>query len=293
MVAAHKTARVTVAYSADERMAMPLAASIASAIANFKSADSFLDVVVVGSGLSPRSASRIFPHSADASRFRFRIVSPPAISTEEIDLGRYGVAALYRLLIPQLLPDCSRAIYLDADTIVEQDLRELWEEACGEAALWARQDWMFPVMSHPYLQEKQKWLGMQPDDPYFNSGVLVFDLDVWRDADLGNQVLSFLRANIAHCSWFDQDALNAVLRGRWKPLNARWNRYSSEISSREAAGIIHYIGAEAKPWLAHAEPNWANRRFLHYLQTTAWATSPDPGRQPAEGRRRVADQETC
>jgi lipopolysaccharide biosynthesis glycosyltransferase len=288
-----KTTQVTLAYSADERMAMPLAASIASAVANFAAPDAFLDVVVVDAGLSPRSASRIFPLSADPSRFRFRIISPPAMSTEGIDLGRYGVAALYRLLIPQLLRECRRAIYLDADTIVEQDLFELWAEARGEGALWARQDWMFPVMSHPYLQDRQKWLGMEPDDPYFNSGVLVFDLDVWRATDLGNQVLSFLRANSAHCCWFDQDALNAVLRGRWNPLGARWNRYSSEISSSGAAGIIHYIGAEAKPWLDQAQPNWANRRFVRYLQTTAWATGPDPARQLAADRHTSANQETC
>jgi len=291
-VAAHKMTRVTVAYSADERMAMPLAASIASAVANFQAPDTFLDVVVIDAGLSPGSVGRILPLSADASRFRFRIIAPPTISTEGIDLRRYGVAALYRLLVPQLLPDCRRAIYLDADTIVEQDLCELWEEARGEAALWARQDWMFPVMAHPYLEERQQWFGMQPDDPYFNSGVLVLDLDLWRDKDLGNQVLSFLRANSALCSWCDQDALNAVLRGRWKPLSARWNRYPSEISRIEAAGIIHYIGAEAKPWLAQAEANLANRRFLYYLQTTGWATSPDPGRRSAADRHKIADQET-
>jgi lipopolysaccharide biosynthesis glycosyltransferase len=269
-------ARVTVAYSADERMAMALAASIASAVANFRSPYASLDVVVVDAGLSPLSARRLFPVWADPARFRFRILAPPVISTEGLDLGRYGIAALHRLMIPQLLPDCRRAIYLDADTIVENDLRELWEETTGEAVLWARQDWMFPVMSHPYLQERQKWFHMQPDDPYFNSGVLVLDLDLWRDNDLARQVLEFLRANSALCSWADQDALNVVLRGRWKPLDTRWNRYPAEISQIEEAAIIHYIGAEAKPWLEQAEANLANRRFQHYLETTKWARGPNP-----------------
>jgi lipopolysaccharide biosynthesis glycosyltransferase len=267
--------RVTVSYSADERMAMALAASIASAIANFRSPDACLDVAVVDAGLSTLSASRLFPVWADAARFRFRILAPPVISTEGLDLGRYGMAALHRLTIPQLLPDCRRAIYLDADTIVENDLRELWEETIGEAALWARQDWMFPAMSHPFLQERQKWFHMQPDDPYFNSGVLVLDLDVWRDNDIATQVLEFLRANSAQCSWADQDALNVVLRGRWKPLGARWNRYPAEVSRIEAAAVIHYIGAEAKPWLEQAEASLANRRFQHYLQTTWWARGPN------------------
>jgi lipopolysaccharide biosynthesis glycosyltransferase len=261
---------VTVVYSADERMALPLAASIASAVSNFQTPGASLEVVVVDGGLSRASANRIFPALPDTARFRFRVVTPPSIRTQGIDLRRYGIAALYRLGLPRLLPGHRRAIYLDADTIVEHDLMELWEEARGNAPLWARQDWMFPLMSHPFLHDRCAGLGMQPDDPYFNSGVLVLDLDEWRAKRYGGRVLEFLRANDAHCPWLDQDALNAVFRGRWKPLSPRWNRYPAEVVRREPSGIIHYVGAGAKPWLNQGDASLPSQRFLHYLHTTNW-----------------------
>ena len=261
---------VTLAYAADERMAMPLAASIASAALNFRTPDASLDVVVIDGGLSRRSMSRLIPTSLDTARFRFRAITAPSICTQGIALHRYGIAALYRLELPRLLPDCRRTIYLDADTIVEHDLRELWDEADGGAPLWARQDWMFPVMSHPFLRGRCNGLGMRPDDPYFNSGVLVLDLDEWRVGQHGQRVIDFLRANSAHCPWLDQDALNAVFRGRWKPLGPRWNRYPREVEQLEPSGIIHYVGADGKPWLNRTEANLPSRRFQHYLQATAW-----------------------
>ncbi len=261
---------VTLVYAADEQMAMPLAASIVSAVLNFRTPDASLDVVVIDGGLSRTSVSRLFPTSVDHARFRFRVMAASSICTQGIELHRYGVAALQRLELPRLLPDCRRAIYLDADTIVEHDLRELWGETDGDGPVWARQDWMFPVMSHPFLRERCDGLGMEPDDPYFNSGVLVLDLDEWRVRQYGLRVLEFLRANSAHCPWLDQDALNAVFRGRWKPLDPRWNRYPAEVAQLEPSGIIHYIGADGKPWLNRTDTRLPSLRFRHYLQAANW-----------------------
>lgn len=263
---------VTVVYSADELMSLPLAASIASAIANFRDHRKFLEVIVVDGGLSAQSVTRLFPLSAEASRFRFRRVIPDPDSIKDLGFKGYNLAALRRLELPDLLPDNHRVIYLDADTIVQDDLSELWDETQGDGAIWARQDWMFPDASHPYLEERRRWLGMRPGDPYFNSGVLVLDLDVWRKEDLSARVMTFLRANGAYCPWPDQDALNAVFRGRWNPLSARWNRYPAELSDREARGIIHFIGAGQKPWIEGTDETPARQIFQDYVQRTEWRT---------------------
>ena len=41
--------------------------------------------------------------------------------------SRYTEATLYRLLAPQVLPEVERLIYLDADTVVNIDIRSLWQ----------------------------------------------------------------------------------------------------------------------------------------------------------------------
>ncbi|BAL82572.1 hypothetical protein SELR_08640 [Selenomonas ruminantium subsp. lactilytica TAM6421] len=45
-----------------------------------------------------------------------------------VDTAYYTPAALYRILAPKVLPaEVQRLIYLDADTIVNMDIRKLWE----------------------------------------------------------------------------------------------------------------------------------------------------------------------
>ena len=45
--------------------------------------------------------------------------------------GALTVASYYRLLIANLLVEREKAIYLDADLIVEGDLWRLWETSIG------------------------------------------------------------------------------------------------------------------------------------------------------------------
>ncbi len=52
-----------------------------------------------------------------------------------------SVATYYRLRIPEILPqNISKALYLDGDIIVEQDLKELWNLDLSNAVLGAVED---------------------------------------------------------------------------------------------------------------------------------------------------------
>ena len=53
-----------------------------------------------------------------------------------IDKTNVSIATLYRLLMPQVFPDdIKKIIYLDADTIINIDIRELWQVELGDAPL--------------------------------------------------------------------------------------------------------------------------------------------------------------
>ena len=77
----------------------------------------------------------------------------------------------------------------------------------------------------------------------------------------------------------DQDALNAVVEGRWKPLDLRWNLTAglverrhyhpkhSDIAQLQQAvanpGIVHFAGY-LKPWI---QPRLASRWAGDYVET--------------------------
>ena len=73
--------------------------------------------------------------------------------------------AYFRLLMPSLLSDRDRALYLDCDMIIKTDLAELWNTNLEGYALAAVQD---------TLRMRKKCisrLGFGTNDGYFNSGM--------------------------------------------------------------------------------------------------------------------------
>ena len=55
-------------------------------------------------------------------------------------------------------------------------------------------------------------------DAYFNSGVLLINLDYWREHNITQQLLDFVCTNPNKCLLHDQDAINAVLYGKIRRL---------------------------------------------------------------------------
>ena len=100
-------------------------------------------------------------------------------------------------------------------------------------------------------------------DLYFNSGLMVMDLEKWREEKITEQVLGFIENNPEKLRFHDQDALNAILHDRWLELDPRWNAQTymmlQEVEhptiqgqlkwdeARESPAVIHFCG-HAKPW---------------------------------------------
>ena len=87
----------------------------------------------------------------------------------------------YRLFIPKLLPDEKKAIYLDADIIVNLDITELWQtdlENHPLAVVLESEDGAIPARYSKLVIE-----GFVKGENYFNSGVLLMNLEVLREEE--------------------------------------------------------------------------------------------------------------
>ena len=191
--------------------------------------------------------------------------------------ARFGKVAWYRVLLPELLQNAERVLYLDADTIIRRDLSPLWDTDLRDYPVGAVANPLYPFMSRAFLDELQI-----SSDNYFNSGVLLFDLEMWRRENLSDEVLT-RAANQTGQEWPDQNALNVVLRRRWKTLSPEWNaqntifdlpdenlpfpREEVELARRDPA-IIHFIGPY-KPWHYRCKHAWRDLYWFH-LEGTPW-----------------------
>lgn len=140
---------------------------------------------------------------------------------------RLTQAIYYRLLIPDLLlgENVQKAIYLDCDLMLNADISELWNVELGRNVLAAVAETNegCRYVSSPRALRLYKELGIPEKNKYFNSGVLVMNLEEWRKRNITAKVCNYLTENREQVIYHDQDGLNAILWDSWLELPTDWN----------------------------------------------------------------------
>ena len=140
---------------------------------------------------------------------------------------RHGVAMFYRWFIPQLLSkEISKAIYLDADIIVNMDIKDLWKINLEEFPIGAiPQSFQGVTESIMSVFEPCKDGDVTWDD-YFNSGVLLMDLNQLRYDGENSLFTRCLKVLFDHprYRYLDQDTLNFIFGKNFLKLPVKFNR---------------------------------------------------------------------
>jgi lipopolysaccharide biosynthesis glycosyltransferase len=169
-----------------------------------------------------------------------------------------------------------RVLYLDSDIVVIGSIAPLWSTDLNGALLGA--------VDIPGSDRGVSHLGLRAKDGYFNSGVLLIDLQQWRDTEALETVLQYVEANPERMMRdVDQEALNACFHSRKKVLDHQWNAMwpfflrrptgldltTPEIDRvRKEARIIHFNGS-LKPWSYFCD-HPRKTEYIKYLKMTEW-----------------------
>lgn len=200
-------------------------------------------------------------------------VVPPGV-TLPITKRQYTVDAYTRLWAVEFFSEeTDKILYLDADMVVMGSIQELWNVALDR--------YVIAAATIPGSNRCQS-LGIPEHYGYFNSGVLLINLERWRSERLCDLLLAYISANSDKIVDVDQDVLNACLYARRLPLPYIWNvivpfffNYhplgisAHELSAvRRYARIIHF-NSGSKPWhYLCRHPRRAE--YWKYLNKTAW-----------------------
>ncbi|MGC6769263.1 glycosyltransferase family 8 protein [Enterococcus sp. LJL51] len=175
-----------------------------------------------------------------------------------VESDRIPKTAYFRIVIPELFRDkgVERLLYLDCDMVAAADITNLWSVDLSDYLLAAVEDAGF----HHRLEKMELPV---VSTCYFNSGLMLINVDAWLKNDISQKVLNFIDKYPEKLRFHDQDALNAVLHDRWLRLHPSWNAqsYIMERSkqhptaqgeqeyreTRKQPKIIHYSG-HIKPW---------------------------------------------
>ncbi len=172
------------------------------------------------------------------------------------EVGYISKDTYLRFLVPELLSDVSRIIYLDIDLLVRDDLAELWRTDLNGAALAGVAEEQMASNGYP------ESLGMKAGAPYFNAGVLLMDLEKMRELGLASKWKEL--AGGPPFRFMDQDIINIASEGHFKELSMFWNfnlyYYRVYKPQRNKARIIHFTGPE-KPWTNPKAGRHCNREW--------------------------------
>lgn len=175
----------------------------------------------------------------------------------------YTQTIFYRLFIAGLFKKLSKAIYLDCDIIVNCDLAEFYRINIGNNIVGCVVDNV--VRDNRDFQIYTKvTVGVEAKD-YFNSGVLLINLDEYRKENVEEKFLYMIEHYVFKSVAPDQDFLNYVCQDKKMILDEKWNRMPIDDGYEGELKIIHY-NMFMKPWL------YDNVIYEEYFWNTAKTT---------------------
>lgn len=262
---------IPVILSANDRFAPYLDVMIRSIIVN-ASADRQYDIIILYNDISEKNQLWIGRAAEDKENITIRFVRV----SEYFDAGKLfvdqhlSVETYYRLIIPEIMPDYHKILYLDCDMVANHDVAELYDldmgdcivgaakdiDVAGQANLWG--DWK------DYATEK---LQLDCVFDYFQAGVLVVNLDELRKKATSEEMIKLALSNKWRCH--DQDVLNIICKNRVYYIPQQWNTlmsweeqgrsrmqimkmaprtlYGEYMEARKNPYMIHFAGYQ-KPW---------------------------------------------
>lgn len=207
----------------------------------------------------------------------------------------YTIHTYFRLLIPDLLPEYKKVLYLDSDIIVMDDVSGLFNMDISHSSIAGIRDivmagWIngySPDFHIPYLLNRLE-IKKENIYRYVNGGVLLMNLDNIRRQYSAVEMLEY--AQKKRFDMVDQDVLNSLFQDHIFHVPFEWNIspdeqgsfrhnilvyaphdiYSKYMVAHENPKIIHFADRE-KPWdnpsMLFADEFWCILRKTPFYET--------------------------
>jgi lipopolysaccharide biosynthesis glycosyltransferase len=264
---AEQNGTIHIASAFDRHYITPFYVLLTSVFANNRKNSITIHSIATGVSKTEKEEIKNFVLKNNAEIFFYDIDEEYVRKNVVVPINNYfTIATYYRLFLPSLLPvDVKKLLYIDTDAIVLDDLKELYTTDIDGLP--------FGAVSDPYPVIRTD-LGLYEEGKYFNAGVLLIDIENWKQQQVMEKAMRFIADHPEKIRFVDQDALNATQKDKWYRLdgkyNMTWLEVSLQVPKKELVKdkvIIHYTTAH-KPW------NSLGRNKLRYLYHQYLKMSP-------------------
>lgn len=183
-------------------------------------------------------------------------------------IWHYTKAMYYRLLASKFLPlGLDRILYLDPDILVLNPVRPLYDLSLD--------GYLFAAAFHDVISVKEInriRLNPYPIDAYYNSGVLLMNLELQRQRINEQEIFDFVEKNRMKLLMPDQDALNALYAKEIKSVDTRVYNYDArcykyyklvseglcDLDHVMATTVFLHFCGKKKPWKKNYKGKFAS-----------------------------------
>lgn len=175
---------------------------------------------------------------------------------ENLFASRYiNTTSYYRFFCPYILKDLGnikRMLYLDVDMLCIEDISPIFSCDLQNKIAYVVNDFELP--KDEKAKEDRIWGLKLINNQYFNSGMMLINIDRYVEEDIGEKALQLAKSN--DFPYMDQDVLNILLDGKVEfrsSLEYNCKIYFCDESfnkEKDKIKIIHFTGSN-KPWKSY------------------------------------------
>lgn len=246
---------INVAFCLDSKFLMQTCVSITSLLTSAKDKCRYNIYCVLGKDISKQNRKEledsVFKFSND-SKIIF-LNENGSYDNAHIPPGRdeWSKAVYYRLMLPDLIPNADKVIYIDSDTIILRDLIEMNNIDFNDNYVLGCLDFL----NDDVLWEQKYgnyWLHLEKRQ-CINTGMMIMNLKKIRQDNLSEKWIELAKKEV-RC--VDQDVINSTCLGKIGLLPTIYNRavvdktkIKSAITEEDLQKIVilHYV--YPKPWI--------------------------------------------
>ncbi len=286
---------MNIMYATDDNYAEICGVSLESLLENNKAVEDIMIFIVVD-GVSQRNAEKL---KRTAEKYDRKIVFIPKpdirkLTGTDLLTLRWSDSAFSRLYLDLVFkdyPDVKKLLYLDCDTMILDILEPLWNidisNCLGAAVLECMGDW------------HKKIVGSKATDHFFNSGVMLLNVEEWKKERVGQRCTDFIKARKGKIEYVDQGVINGVLVRELKVVDSpRYNltalswdftyeemqiyrkphhgySKSSWEEAKKNPAIIHFTTSflSTRPWFEGSRTPWTGE-WRKYRENSEWKDEP-------------------
>lgn len=261
---------VAIAVAANDYF-IPYCATFLKSVAEHGNSKKNYDILLLSQDVSDINVKKMEKLLSAWENVSLRVIDPSVLIDQYTFhiRGHFSKETYYRLVLPELLPNYDKVLYLDSDMIAMDDVAKIYDENVDGYILAACHDADTAGLYNGYEKDKKRYtdkvLKLKEPYQYFQAGVLLLNLKEFRKRYTTKQILDF--AVSENWQLLDQDILNKLCEGAVKYIDMSWNvmvdfagvrisqiialapRWLNEMyqEARKNPKIIHYAGPQ-KPW---------------------------------------------